>query len=93
MTNYQIGDKVRLTATFTDLDNVATNPTAVILRLRSPDGTDTTPTPTNTGAGVYIYDLDLNQSGVWRYRWEGTGTVQAASPDESIKVKSSIFVT
>jgi hypothetical protein len=73
---YDVGDQVRLTATFA-LNGVGTNTTAA-LRILLPDGTTTSPTPVSDGAGVYHYDLTLTQPGRHRYRWSGTGTVVTA---------------
>jgi hypothetical protein len=75
---YQIGDAVPLEATFRNAAGTPTNPSAVTLTVRAPDGTITTPTPTNTGPGVWHYDLSVTQPGLWWYTFKGTGTVQAA---------------
>jgi hypothetical protein len=75
---YQIGDAVPLEATFRNSAGAPTNPTAVTLTVRAPDGTITTPTPTNTGTGVWHYDLSVSQPGLWWYTFKGTGAVQAA---------------
>ena len=47
--------------------------------MRKPDGTETTyASPTHASTGVYTHDVTFDQSGVWRYRWEGTGAVAEA---------------
>tara|TARA_R100000808_G_C2095037_1_gene114012 strand:+ start:539 stop:823 length:285 start_codon:yes stop_codon:yes gene_type:complete len=75
---YDVGDLVRLTGTFKDINGTLHDPTAVVLEITDPAGTKTTPTPTNSSVGVYDYDLDLNQEGRWLYRFSATGTGQAA---------------
>lgn len=77
MSAYDIGDRVRVTTTFT-LSDVNTN-TTVAVAVRAPDGTETSPSATNSATGVYYIDLDLTQAGDWMYRFTGTGTVKAVS--------------
>lgn len=72
-----VGDSIELRTTFT-VDGVPTNPTAVTLTVRAPDGTTTTPTPANTATGVYEATVSADQAGTWIYRWQGTGTVVGA---------------
>src|SRR3954469_17416489 len=75
---YQIGDAVPLEATFRNTAGTLTNPTAVTLTVRAPDGTVTTPSPTNPSTGVFHYDLSVTQPGLWWYTFKGTGAIQAA---------------
>ena len=91
MNYYDIGDLVRLSATFTDLAGAPVSPSAVVLRVKAPDGTVSTPTPTNDGIGVYRHDLAVTQAGLWCYRWEGTGAVTAAG-ERTFMVRASSFV-
>ena len=85
MNSYDVGDLVRLTATFTNSAGVVTDPTAVtcLLKLRYVIGsTATTYTyPANItkdSTGVFHVDVTPTTEGIWDYRWVGTGTVQAA---------------
>lgn len=83
MTTYDIGDQVRVTATLTDLAGTATDPTAVTLTVRKPDGTSTSytygaGTVTKSATGVYYKDVDVDQAGEWNYRWTGTGALVVA---------------
>lgn len=87
MATYDIGDQVRLTATLTDLDGTATDPTAVTLTVRKPDLTATDHTYasgalTKSGTGVYYRDVTLDQSGNWYYRFAGTGALVVAEEGE-----------
>lgn len=86
MTTYDRGDLVRLTATFT-VSGVATDPGAVTLYLRAPDGTLSTLTYaggaiTKVATGVYRYDYNASAAGDVSYRWAGTSPAQAA--DQSV---------
>ena len=83
---YDIGDKVRVTGTFTVAD-VATDPTTVTLRVLAPGGTVTPYTyalseVTKSGTGVYYKDISITTAGIWYYRWLGTGTVEAGGEAE-----------
>ena len=95
MTNtYDIGDTIRLTATFTVSDAV-TDPTTITLKVKDPVGTITSytyaaGTVTKASTGVYTKDIALTLSGPYFYRWEGTGTVPTA--DETwLDVEKSQF--
>lgn len=81
---YDLGDMVRVSASFTNIDGVAADPTAVTLQVRRPDTSITTytygadPEIVKTDVGQYRADLDIDQEGTWRFRWAGVGAVQAA---------------
>lgn len=84
LSNYDIGSLIRLTASFV-VGSVATDPDTVVCIVRAPDGTETTySSPTHDSTGAYHVDHDLTaaKSGVWGYRWIGSGTCQAASEAE-----------
>jgi hypothetical protein len=86
MATYDRGDLVRLTATFT-VSSVPTDPTSVMLYVRSPTGTLTTLTYgvdaaiVKASTGVYRYDYSASAVGNVTFRWASTGTAQAASQD------------
>lgn len=86
---YDKGGRARLTANFYDAD-VLGDPTAVVLRIKDPAGTVTTPVPTHPSVGVYTHDLSLNAEGEWHYRFEGTGTIEAAA-ERVLRVRDSNF--
>ena len=91
---YDKNDKVRLTARFT-INDILTDPTTVTLKIRNLSGVVGTYTyalaqVTKSATGVYYKDISLNLSGEWFYRWEGTGTVEAAS-ETYLDVKDSEF--
>ncbi len=82
---YQPGDTVRLSTLF-EVGSVATDPTAVTLVVREPDGTETTydyPVPatiSRDSAGNYHRDIFAGSAGLWSWKWTGTGA--AAGIDE-----------
>ena len=87
-----IGDRVTLTATFTDSAGDAVAPTAVTLKVLDPSGNTTTTTSgfTNDSTGVYSYDVDIDEAGVWHYNFAGTGNAVAADEGE-FRVSESVF--
>jgi hypothetical protein len=84
--NYDIGDLVRVTGTWTDPynSNAAVDPAVVKFSVRNPAGTVTTSTYgtgiaiVRSAAGVYYMDVDLSSAGRWYVRVWSTGTGQAA---------------
>ena len=76
---YLIGQQIRLASTFSDSDGLNTNPTAVVLTVRAPDGTKTTPAAINSATGHYYADITPTAAGEWHYRWAGTGACGATS--------------
>lgn len=73
-----IGDVLRLKATFYDSNNVAVDPNTITLAIKNSTGT----TVYTYGAaeiakeatGVYYRDVTLDVAGWWFYRWTATGT-------------------
>jgi hypothetical protein len=92
---YNIGDKLRLQATFTDLSDVVADPTAVVLKVKNSAGTVTTynypGTITRASAGVYYYDFSVTVSGTHYFNWAGTGAYTAAD-ESSFTVVTTVFV-
>lgn len=84
MGRIDVGDVVRIQATFRDIDGVARDPTTVTLRVRKPSGTVTTPAVSHPtpGSGVYYADVSLDEAGVWRYEWTTTGNPTVAEGGE-----------
>lgn len=88
---FDIGDTAHIQITFADLNGVPTNPTTIVLTIQAPDNSTSTPSPVNDGAGLYHYDLALALSGIYRFKWAGTGAINAVEEGE-IAVKESILV-
>ena len=84
---YDEGDKIRISASFVNISNAPADPTTVTVKYEKPGpppvvttkiyGTDVEVVKDSTG--VYHIDISLDQSGSWRYRWIGTGDVEAAA--------------
>lgn len=94
---YDKGDLVRLSAKFQDpaSGDAYVDPATVTLKVKKPDTTTTTYTyPANIAkdsTGHYHYDLDVGTAnGLWYYRWETTGTYQAAE-EATFTVNASAF--
>lgn len=97
---YDIGDKTRLSVTFLNIAGAVADPTTVTLKLRTPApasvesshvyGVDIAVVRESTG--IYHYDLSLPTSGVWWYRWDATGAVEAAD-EQFLTVRASRFVS
>jgi hypothetical protein len=92
---YDVGDGVEVRSAFTNLAGAATDPTTITLKVRKPDATISTYTYaaaqlTRESAGVFVKSITLDTSGVWTYRFEGTGAVVAAD-EELLVVEASSF--
>lgn len=89
-TAYDIGDLRTLSAVFTDAADppVETDPTAIVLTIKEPDGVVVTkdwPTPadiTKDATGKFHYDFAITKAGRHVVNWLGTGAVATASEDE-----------
>ena len=96
MAVYDKGDRVRLSAAFTNLSDVATDPTTVVVKIKDPSGNVATSTygvdaaVVKDSTGNYHIDLDIDESGIWHHRWTGTGTIVAAG-EADISVRKSNF--
>ena len=71
-----------LTNTF-KVNNVATDPTTVTLRVTTPSQSTATYTYaasqiTKTSTGVYTKDIPCSEAGTWSYEWVGTGSASDA---------------
>lgn len=84
---YDKGDVVRCSATFTNAAGTPIDPTAVIFKFKTPASAITTYTYgvdaelVKDDTGDYHVDIDANAVGVWAYRFYSTGTGQAADED------------
>ena len=74
---YQVGDLVRVTGTWTDATGAVTDPTTVLAQHKDPSGNVTALTVgggiTKSGTGIYYYDIDVDEDGTWLYRFYGQG--------------------
>lgn len=95
---YDTGDLVRLLCAFADEDDEDVDPTTVTFKFTDPLG-DTTeytydvdpevdPELVRSSKGHYHVDISIDKAGAWYYRWESTGTGQAAEED-TFEVRAS----
>lgn len=80
---YSRDTQVELSGTFRDTDGNLVDPTEVTLQVRAPGGTISSYTygaaeVTRASLGVFTKAVDLDASGVYFYRFKGTGTVVVA---------------
>jgi hypothetical protein len=93
---YDIGDRPRVTATFTDLAGTVVDPTIITCALKYPNGT-TTVTYTfgvdgdlqRTSIGIYTLDFTITQAGGYGYKFNGLGAI-VASVQGRIAVRRSV---
>jgi hypothetical protein len=93
---YDVGDLVRITATF-QLDNgTLVDPTSVTFQYKKDTETKVTKVygidsgVTRDSLGVYYNDIDCVESGLWLYRVYSTGNGQAAA-EGKFTVRASAF--
>lgn len=91
---YDLGDLVRVSGTFKTQAGAAIDPSTVSFEFRRPDGTVTSyaypATIVRDSLGTYHVDIDANAPGTWRYRWESTGTGQAAEEGAFVVKESAL---
>lgn len=96
---YDVGDVVRITVSFTDIDGEVADPTAVAVSYRVPRGAVTTleygtdAEVIKSSTGVYYVDVAVPSAASGsklQYRWVGTGAIVAAVEGE-ISVRQSAF--
>ena len=69
------------------------DPGSVALFLKPPSGANIAPSPTKLGPGRYRYNLSTTGllTGLWRYRWEGTGAYECAAEGEFEIIASEVI--
>lgn len=89
---FDLGQLVRATNTFTDSSGNVTDPTSVFVNYKSPSGVLTAlefgpdPAVVKDSTGVYHVDINANEDDRWFVYWFSTGTSQAAA-EEAFFVK------
>lgn len=79
---YDIGDRRRLTGTFRDITGALSNPSAIDMTIREPDGTMTNKVIgdlANPSVGVFTYDFTITQAGRHVCKFDATAGVVSAS--------------
>jgi hypothetical protein len=56
------------------VNGVPTDATTAVLTITDPTGATSTPSVTHSGTGTYTATVPCTISGVWLYKWAGTGT-------------------
>ncbi len=88
---------INITATFTDADGIAVNPTTVTFKTMSPCRTETDyvygtdSEVTRPATGYYIAQIQPGEAGVWFFRWETTGTGTTSAVEGRFNVQISPF--
>ena len=93
--SYLVGMLVNLKAVFTDSDGNPVDPDTVVCKVRVPTVSDLALlTIIKDSVGVYQSNYSLVDAipGTYLYRWEGTGTVQAAGEGSFRVVKSKVIL-
>lgn len=80
-----------LTVTQTNPLGTLIDPTTIVLHVKDPAAAITTPVVTKDAVGQYRVRVNLNQVGTWTFKWDSTGTGQAATSDFSISVDATVF--
>jgi len=94
---FDIGDRPRVTATFTDIDGTPATPSTIVVKVRNPAGIETTYTSPDatittpaTGTVRFTWPEPLDTPGVWAVRIAGTAGVEAAA-ETTFRVAPSSF--
>ena len=75
---YYVGEQVRVTGTFTDIDGDAQDPGTVTITTKDPSGNETAlvygvdAEVIKSATGVYYTDITTDEDGVWHYKYVGT---------------------
>jgi len=94
MNLYDVGDVVRMRASFTNSAGTYVDPSSITLQYRQflADPLSYTTVVYGVGSitrvstGSYFSDVAVNSDGEWRYRWNGLGE-NAAAVEEQFKVR------
>ncbi len=92
--SYDIGDKRRLQATFTDVNGTLGDPTALELKIKAPDGTFTTKSLNDIereSVGVFYFDHIFLQSGRHIASWSASaGIVTSGEVEYYVRKKGVV---
>jgi hypothetical protein len=100
MSQYEINTTIELQGIWINsLTGVYADPTAIILYIIDPNGNQTSqqwPGPptsiVHNSLGHFNYLTTPSISGNWTYKWRGTGTATATSPDTIFTVNASALI-
>ena len=93
---YEIDTTIMLSGTFANsLTGQLLDPSDVTLFIQAPGQAEQTiplSALTHPSTGVYTYTLTPNISGVWKYKFQGTGNAVATSPDTTFTINASTLI-
>jgi hypothetical protein len=92
---YELGDAILLTSDFANVNGLPFNPYDVTLWVKDPTGTETTYTTgfTNPAVGQFTYETaPVTISGVWFYKWNGSGNTNVSTADYAFRVNASSLI-
>lgn len=78
---YDPGDMISLNANFKNKLGALADPSSVVVKVRDPEGNQSSFTPVKSAVGVYYYDYVTeigDPVGHYEYRFEGTGAITSA---------------
>ncbi len=81
---FDIGDLVRCEGRFANLIGTLVDPATVTFKVKDPNGDvttylyDTDAQVIKQDTGIYYVDVSVDKAGTWYYRFNSTGTSQAA---------------
>ena len=96
MPDYEPTTRVRTETQIKSIQGVLTDPTQLIFHIQEPDGTETSYTwginseLVKASTGKFYVDWDADQAGIYKYRWQANGAIQAAYGG-SFNIKESSF--
>jgi hypothetical protein len=85
-----IGDLVRVTASFIDSSGALADPTSAEIIARSPTGSEQSLSVTKLSTGIYYAEQSIDEENTWWFRAKGAGAVEAAA-ERSLHVRATAF--
>jgi hypothetical protein len=74
---YQVGQRVGCSATFTNELDQPADPSSVVVTVMRPDGTVVALTPSNPAVGLWTARYNIDQPGRHYYSFKGSGFITA----------------
>jgi len=100
MSEYPVGQTIRITGTFRDVDSALVTPSTITLKVRKRINANTYTEVlskvkadlTAASTGVYYYDYTPSEAGDYFYRFTSTGTSNSTHTDQEFIVLASVLV-
>lgn len=91
--SFDISDRAKVTIETRDESDNLADPTKLVLSIKPPGAALVTHEwpgdVTKEAVGKFWFLIDLDAAGVWRWRWDATGSVQLRMPDGQLTVRAS----